>query len=61
MSTCTYDSGSALGNTPACDERATVRLTWGGYGGPFTGTFCARCAKATEGRVYPHAVAREVL
>lgn len=56
MATCTWDSGSATGNRPLCDERATVVVTRSCYGGPVDVLHCARHAALVAARIYPDRV-----
>lgn len=54
MTTCTYDSGSATGCRPLCDQLATVVIEYDGYRGPLRSPVCDRHRGPTLGRIYPY-------
>ncbi len=52
--TCTYDTGSALGNGPACDARTRYRVEYRpSCGGWHVSDVCGRHRDSTLGRVHP--------
>jgi hypothetical protein len=56
VATCTWDSGSATGNRPACDRRATQVSTVTCYGGPLEVRLCDEHAPLLAARIYPDTV-----
>lgn len=61
QSICEEDSGSLTDCRPVCDEPATHRVTYDGYGGPFVSLVCERHADHAPARHYPYSVSVEVL